>query len=61
MNVSNLVSFLQQETSLGDLSSEVLTAIANSTEERTIAAKSTLIEEQVEPEGLYIVHSGKLL
>ncbi|MEL6581054.1 MAG: sigma 54-interacting transcriptional regulator [Cyanobacteria bacterium J06621_12] len=60
MNVSDLVSFLQQETSLGDLSSEVLTAIANSTEEQTIAANCTLIEEQVEPEGLYIVQSGKL-
>ncbi|MEM6612324.1 MAG: sigma 54-interacting transcriptional regulator [Cyanobacteria bacterium P01_C01_bin.72] len=60
MDLSDLVSFLQQETSLGDLPQEILTAIANSATEHSIAADSTLIKEQVEPEGLYIVHSGKL-
>ena len=60
MNSSDLVSFLQQKTCLGDLSSEVLTAIANSTIEKTIAEEQTLITENAEPDGLYIVQSGKL-
>ncbi|MEL6578623.1 MAG: sigma 54-interacting transcriptional regulator [Cyanobacteria bacterium J06621_12] len=60
MDLSDLVSFLRQETSLGDLSPEILIAIANSATEQTIAANQILIREQVEPEGLYIIQSGKL-
>ena len=61
MNSSDLVSFLQQQTCLGGLSLEVLTAIARSAIEQTIAEGQTLIVEGSEPDGLYIVGSGKLI
>ena len=57
---ADLVSFLQQHTCLSDLSIEVLTAIANSTTEQTIAPGQTIVTEASEPDGLYIVQSGKL-
>ena len=57
---ADLVSFLQQHTCLSDLSTEVLTAIANSTTEQTIAPGQTIVTEASEPDGLYIVQSGKL-
>ncbi len=60
MDLSDLVSFLQQKTCLGDLSTEILTAIAVKLSEQTIAAKETLIPENREPKGLYIIETGKL-
>ena len=60
MNLSDLVSFLQQKTCLGNLSTEILEAIATSLTEQTIAAETTLVREDVEPDGLYIVGSGRL-
>ena len=60
MNLSDLVSFLQQKTCLSDLSTEVLEAIASSFSEQTIAADEVLITENSEPQGLYIVRAGRL-
>ena len=60
MNLSELVSFLQQKTCFSDLSTEVLEAIAINLSEQTIAANKTLIVENSEPTGLYIVQAGKL-
>ena len=59
--MDNLVAFLQQKTCLGDLSIEILEAIASVSSTQTIAAKQTLIIEGNEPEGLYIIQTGKLL
>lgn len=60
MNLPDLVSFLQHKTCLSDLSPEILEAIAANLTEQTIAANKTLIKEDTEPEGLYIMRSGKL-
>jgi len=60
MDLSDLVSFLQQKTCLGNLSTEALTAIANSAVKQRIAEEQTLITEGIEPDGLYIVGSGRL-
>ena len=60
MNLSDLVSFLQQKTCLSILSTEVLQAIASNLTEQTITADETLIAEATEPDGLYIVQTGRL-
>ncbi|MEM7759769.1 MAG: cyclic nucleotide-binding domain-containing protein [Cyanobacteria bacterium P01_A01_bin.40] len=60
MNLSNLVSFLQHNTCLGNLSTEILTAIAENLTPQTIAANQILITENTEAQGLYIVQTGKL-
>ena len=60
MNLSDIVSFLQQKTCLSDLSTEVLEAIASNLTEQTIAADEILITENSEPLGLYIVRGGRL-
>ena len=60
MGEPDLVSFLQRNTCLSDLSTEVLSAIANAAKEQTIPAEQTLIRENTEPEGLYIIQSGRL-
>lgn len=60
MNLSDLVSFLQQKTCFSILSTEVLEAIAANLTERTIAADETLIVENTEPDGLYVVRTGRL-
>lgn len=60
MNLSDLVSFLQQKTCLGILSSDILTTIASNLTEQTIAPKQTIVSENVEPDILYIVKSGRL-
>ncbi|MGL5940642.1 MAG: sigma 54-interacting transcriptional regulator [Waterburya sp.] len=59
MNISDLVSFLQQKTCFANLSVEVLNAIASLLSTQTIAADQVLITENTEPEGLYIIESGK--
>ena len=60
MNLSALVSFLQQQTCFNNLTTEVLEAIANNLTEQSIAADKILIEENVEPDGLYVIQSGRL-
>ena len=60
MDLSDLVSFLQQKTCLSNLSTEVLEAIANSAVAQTIPTDRSIIRENIEPDGLYIVRSGKL-
>ena len=57
--MNDLVAFLQK-TCLGNLSTEALNAIASASSAQTIAAKQTLIVEEDEPDGLYIIQSGKL-
>ncbi len=58
---SDLVSFLQQKTCLGNLSLEVLEAIAYLLSEQTIATDEIVITEDTQPDGLYIIHTGKVL
>ncbi|WP_319422405.1 sigma 54-interacting transcriptional regulator [Pleurocapsa sp. FMAR1] len=58
---SDLVSFLQQKTCLGNLSLEVLKAIASLLDERTIATDEIVVTENTQPDGLYIIHTGKVL
>ena len=60
MNRTDLVTFLQQQSCLGNLSRAILTAIASAASEQTIVANQTIITENQEPDGLYIVYSGKL-
>lgn len=60
MNLQQLVVFLQSKTCLGNLSIEVLTAIAGALSSQTIAAQQVLLTEDTEPDGLYIIQSGKL-
>ena len=60
MDFQDLVRFLQQKTCLSILSTEVLEAIAANLTEQTIAANETLITEDSEPDGLYIVQAGRL-
>ncbi|MGL6339597.1 MAG: cyclic nucleotide-binding domain-containing protein, partial [Waterburya sp.] len=59
MNIPDLVSFLQQKTCFANLSVEVLNAIASLLSTQTIAADQVLISENTEPQGLYIIESGK--
>ena len=59
--MNDLVAFLQQKTCLSNLSTEVLKAIASASSTQTIAAQKTLIVEEEEPDGLYIIETGKLL
>ena len=58
--MNDRVAFLQQKTCLGNLSIEVLNAIASTISEQTIAADRTILIEDNEPEGLYIIQSGRL-
>ena len=58
--MNDLVAFLQQQTCLGNLSTEILNAIASALSEQTIAADQTIITEDDRPDGLYIIQSGKL-
>ena len=60
MNRTDLISFLQQKTCLGNVSIEILNAIASALSEQTIAADQTIITEDDRPDGLYIIQSGKL-
>ncbi|MFM2312465.1 MAG: hypothetical protein RLZZ04_1741 [Cyanobacteriota bacterium] len=60
MELSDLVSFLQQKTCLSILSTDILTAIATELRSQKIAAEQTLVRENVEPEALHIVQSGRL-
>ncbi|MEM8673906.1 MAG: sigma 54-interacting transcriptional regulator [Cyanobacteria bacterium P01_G01_bin.67] len=60
MNLSDLVSFLQHNTCLSNLSNEILTAIAENLTPQTIAANQILITENTEAQGLYVVQTGKL-
>jgi transcriptional regulator with AAA-type ATPase domain/NAD-dependent dihydropyrimidine dehydrogenase PreA subunit len=60
MNIPELVSFLQQKTCFANLSVEVLNAIASLLSTKTIAADEVLITENTEPEGLYVIESGRV-
>ena len=60
MNRTKLVAFLQEKTCLSNLSTEILKAIASELSERTVAADRVIVTEDNEPDGLYIVQTGKL-
>ncbi len=60
MSHPDIVTFLQERTSLSNLSVTVLGAIAPLLESKTIAANQTIIVENTEPDGLYILCSGHL-
>ena len=60
MNFSDIVVFLQQKTCLGNLSEEILSAIATLVSEQTVAANEVIIAENEEPDGLYIIQTGTL-
>jgi transcriptional regulator with AAA-type ATPase domain/NAD-dependent dihydropyrimidine dehydrogenase PreA subunit len=57
---SDVVTFLQQKTCFANLSVEVLNAIASLLSTKTIAADEVLITENTEPEGLYVIESGRV-
>ena len=59
MSKSELISFLQTKTALGILSETTLHKLTDLLSQKTIPAHKTLIEENTEPEGLYILASGK--
>ena len=61
MDLNELVDFLQQKTCLNDLSREILDEIASRLSSQTISANQTIIAENTEPEGLYIIESGHIL
>jgi transcriptional regulator with AAA-type ATPase domain/NAD-dependent dihydropyrimidine dehydrogenase PreA subunit len=56
----DIVTFLQERTSLSNLSITVLEEIALLLETKTIEAEQTIIVENTEPDGLYILCSGHL-
>ena len=60
MSHPDIVTFLQERTSLSNLSTTVLNAIAPLLEIKTIAANQTIIIENTEPDGLYILCKGCL-
>ncbi len=60
MSYPDIVTFLQERTSLSNLSTTVLKTIAPLLETKTIAANQTIIVEGTEPEGLYILCNGHL-
>lgn len=60
MNSADLVSFLQQQTCLANLSSEILDAIASKLTAETILPNETLVTENRAVKNLYIVQTGKL-
>lgn len=60
MDLPDLVSFLQQKTCLGNLSKEILNEIASLLSERIVAADEIVITENEQPDGLYIIQSGKV-
>jgi transcriptional regulator with AAA-type ATPase domain/NAD-dependent dihydropyrimidine dehydrogenase PreA subunit len=60
MTLADLVTWLQERTSLSSLSEKVLEAIAPILEERTLAANERLVEGGTVPDGLYILRSGRL-
>jgi len=60
MPFPDLVTFLQERTSLTSLSTEVLNAIAPLLQEKIIAANQVVISENTPPEGLYILRAGRV-
>ena len=54
------VAFLQERTALSSLPVEILNAIAPLLELKTIAANEIIITENITPDGLYIIESGRL-
>ena len=60
MSESELISFLQTQTTLGVLSKDFLQKLANLLQEKNILANKTFIKENTEPDGLYILASGKV-
>ena len=60
MSKSELISFLQTKTALGILSENTLQKLTDLLSQKTIPANKTFIKENTEPEGLYILASGKV-
>lgn len=58
--INSLVTFLQQNTCLGNLSVEILLEIASLLSEKTIAEEEIFITENTEPDGLYIIQTGRV-
>ncbi|NJO39721.1 MAG: sigma 54-interacting transcriptional regulator [Cyanobacteria bacterium CRU_2_1] len=60
MQNADRIQWLQQQTSLGSLSEEVLRAIASQIQEELIQENRRLILEDTLPDALYILKSGRL-
>ena len=60
MNTNEKLIWLQTRTALGIIEAEPLEAIAQTIEEKVIAANERLFEEETTPEALYILLEGKL-
>ncbi len=60
MSFPDIVTWLQERTALGILSQEVLEAIANILQEKTVPAQEQIVKENTNPGGLYILREGRL-
>jgi transcriptional regulator with AAA-type ATPase domain/NAD-dependent dihydropyrimidine dehydrogenase PreA subunit len=60
MNLTDLITWLQERTALTILSREVLEAIAPTLQELTVSANQTLLQENTPPERLYILRCGQI-
>ncbi len=60
MSFPDIVTFLQERTALGILPTEILQAIAPLLTEKTFAESETIITENKEPDGLYILQEGRI-
>lgn len=60
MTSPETVTWLQERTTLGILSPEVLNAIAQVIEEQVIPAQTNLVQQSTSPEALYILIEGQI-
>ena len=60
MSFPDIVTFLQERTALSILPTEILQAIAPLLEKKTFAPNETIIVENTEPNGLYILQDGRI-
>ncbi len=60
MAPSDALTWLQERTALGILSSQVLGAIAQSMRDRAVSANTRLVERGTPPDGVYVLREGQL-
>ncbi|ASC71787.1 hypothetical protein XM38_027410 [Halomicronema hongdechloris C2206] len=60
MPIPDIVTWLQERTALNLLSEDILEALAPCLEERSIQAQQRLVVAGEQPDGLYVLHQGRL-
>jgi len=60
MTYPEKVLWLAERTELGLLSENVLAAVAEVLEEKVVPAQTRLVQENITPDGLYILRQGRL-